>query len=318
MLGARPEEMANAAAEQFECNYGKRNIPRGGLCVHRPAALHHLHQRRFAAAAAAAGNSNGDDDNDNHDGNNDDANNASNIDLHDDYLTFTRNMFLQTPRPSGQMSIDEIWDNVAQKRFGGAAAAAAASPATLSLAVLSTEKKRGRKRKVVLENDVVEKDDNVGTVTSPTPPPSTKVMAIEENATGFNDCIDEKPAAAEMSIETQSKSILPLCGLEDDERMLSFLQANHGGDLEKAKFSILVNADRGYGMFLCCFFVTQYVPPLVCSQFCTQSLICSCPKEETNEEKAKGITKRSLRRCNILLFRIMAMESQPGKVNYAW
>ena len=201
MLGARPEEMANAAAEQFECNVGKRTIPRGGLCVHRPVAFNRKQAAvdgATSAAAAAVGGA---------------------PDVHDEYLTFTRNMFLQTPQPRGEMTIDQIWDDATEKKFGG-----------MTLLPANAGKKKGRKRKA-------EEDDNGST--SPLPP-----MKTEEDI--GSDSLDAKPAAADQSHQTSS-TMLPLCGLEDDERMLSFLQANHGGNLEKAKFSIMVKSDRGHG-----------------------------------------------------------------------
>jgi hypothetical protein len=211
MLGARPEEMANAAAEQFECNYGKRTIPRGGLCVHRPVAY-----IRKAAPAPVSG--------------------AHHHDLHDDYLTFTRNIFLQTPQPRGELSIDQIWDDAAEKKFGQVALTASSS-------VSAAGKKKGRKRKA--------EEDNGGN--APTPPIKTE----DEDVDGGGDNIEAKPAAGETLLnqpqqqeQEHEETLLPMCGLEDDERMLSFLQANHGGDIEKAKFSIMVNSDRGYGMSL--------------------------------------------------------------------
>lgn len=214
MLGARPEEMANAAAEQFECNVGKRLIPRGGLCIHRPA------DRNAAVAAAAAAPNN----------------------VHDDYLTFTRNLFLQTPQPSGDMTIDQIWDDAAEQKFGGVTLATAATTAG--------KRKGGRKRKA---EEQQEGDVDVSS-TSPIPPP---MKTERDTPIGSDGLVDAKPSAAaavgeEMSLNhsqpnSSSTTMLPMCGLEDDERMLSFLQANHGGDLEKAKFSIMVNSDRGHG-----------------------------------------------------------------------
>jgi hypothetical protein len=50
---------------------------------------------------------------------------------------------------------------------------------------------------------------------------------------------------------TSDSSILPLCGLEDDERMLSFLQSTHKGDFHRAKLTAMVGIDRGYGKILC-------------------------------------------------------------------
>jgi hypothetical protein len=153
--------------------------------------------------------------------------NAQSTDLHDDYLTFTRNIFLQTPRPRGEMSIDEIWDDDTEKKFGGV--------------LLPSEKKKGsRKRKLATTDETKEGEDGS---TSPIPPDNTKMASSTEG---------DQVTAAATTIQSQQHSkpsMLPLCGLEDDERMLSFLQANHGGDSDRAKFSIMVNSDRGYGEY---------------------------------------------------------------------
>lgn len=59
--------------------------------------------------------------------------------------------------------------------------------------------------------------------------------------------VDDLNESASMEQESGDGSLLPLCGLEDDERMLSFLQSNHRGDFQRAKLSAMVNVDRGYG-----------------------------------------------------------------------
>ena len=220
MLGARPEEMANAAAELFVCNVGKRTIPRGGLCVHRPTMAWQRSGVGSSDVASAATTTS-----------TTEADTEAPTDRHDDYLLYTRNIFLQTPQPRGEMTIDQIWDDAAQKKFGSM---------TLTSSSL-TGKKKGRKRKAD-END----GDDGSKCKSPTPPP--------HDVEGGSDGMDVKPSASAEPLLTQPQkpkpTMMPMCGLEDDERMLSFLQAKHGGDMEKAKFSIMVNSDRGHGRCL--------------------------------------------------------------------
>jgi hypothetical protein len=126
------------------------------------------------------------------------------------------------------MTIDEIWDDATEKKFGGV--------------VLPSEKKKGsRKRKLAADEEVEDGGTSI-------PPDKMKMASSVEG---------DPPAAAAAATETSTiqsqqhskSSMLPLCGLEDDERMLSFLQANHGGDSDRAKFSIMVNSDRGYGEY---------------------------------------------------------------------
>ncbi len=240
MSGARPEEMANAAAEQFECNVGKRMIPRGGLCVHRPVVMacdSNTNNNRNAAAVVGGATS---------------ASAAAAPNVHDDYLTFTRNLFLQTPQPRGEMTIDQIWDDAAEHKFGGVTLPLSSSSSSTATA----GKKRGRKRKAQQQEGEQDGDDGISS-SSPIPPLPMKTE--QETIIGSDGLVDAKPSAAaaaetvlNQSQQQQQKNssstmLLPMCGLEDDERMLSFLQANHGGDLEKAKFSIMVNSDRGHG-----------------------------------------------------------------------
>jgi hypothetical protein len=187
--------MANAAAEELADNYGKTIIPRGGICIHRPI----MWTETVTAERPV-------------------------LDTQEEFLTFSRNMFLQTPRPSGGIDIDSIWDDEAERMFAVRADVG--------------QEKRRTKRKAAASVDGSVDDESIRSGGEPL-----------ERKNG--DCEMEGAAVEEVEREPCAKleqsSMLPLCGLEDDEHMLSYLQASHRGDYQKAKLDTMVNVDRGYG-----------------------------------------------------------------------
>ena len=121
----------------------------------------------------------------------------------DTFLTFSRNLLLQTPRWKGG-TMEEIWDEEAELMFGP---------------IDNVDKKR-------------------------------KAHDMEDGTNSGEE--EEKNQDSK-----KQEEMLPLCGLEDDECMLSFLQRRHKGDFERAKLSTLISVDRGYG---------------TCEQSCTASV----------------------------------------------
>ena len=147
------------------------------------------------------------------------------------------------------MDIDLIWDDSAEQKFG--------VPSTTSEETRS--RTSGNKRKASVVDDSGEDDESIHSVAGSFTPksPSSPMksapddQAVNESKSGTVSGLDVELSCNQPE-ETSSKeqttsTILPLCGMEDDEPMLAFLQASNGGDLEKAKLSIMVNADQGYG-----------------------------------------------------------------------
>ncbi|KAL7542987.1 hypothetical protein ACHAXR_013288 [Thalassiosira sp. AJA248-18] len=235
-------DIANAAAEDFQGDYGSRAIPRGGLCVHRPLWHRAKNEPQNNAAAISLPPSS------ENNGSIGPLNSPPMMDQQDDFLSFTRNVFLQTPRSHSEMSIDDIWDDATAKKFKVDAPAVSEK---------SGRGGRGRKRKaavVALSVDNGLEDDESLIGSAPSSP--MKSMA-EDAAVGDKDNKESAAMDVEHSLtEAETKSArdedctesFPLCGLEDDEQALSYLQANYHGDSHKAKLSIMVNSDRGYGV----------------------------------------------------------------------
>ena len=214
-------DIANAAAAQMQVTYGSRIIPRGGLCVHKPP------RKRSSSVDVAATTFQNDGC----------ATNASSHPSHvtlddlDDFLIFSRNIFLQTPRPNGEISIDDIWDNATAKKFE------VKVPQGSEIYDKAGSKGRGNKRKAV---DNAMDDDS-----------SLAGIAVEDvGNSDLSDCQLPTPGNAKLAQDpdVSSKEQLPLCGMEDDEQALAYLYANHHGDSQRAKFSTMVDYDRGYGM----------------------------------------------------------------------
>ena len=77
---------------------------------------------------------------------------------------------------------------------------------------------------------------------------SSKMMEEESVKSGSSSVVGKQRGESyEEERVDDAKNLLPLCGLEEDERMLSFLQSSHRGDFSRAKLSAMVNIDRGYG-----------------------------------------------------------------------
>lgn len=184
-----PIAMANAAADQLQDNYGKRIIPRGGICIHKPSQSNH----------------------------------TSRLSQQDDFLLFSRNLFLQTPRPYVDFDIDEFWDSTAERVFSG----------EKSDSGPKGKKKRATKRKASAVDESVD-EDSIRSGSS---------FSRKKSEDGEN----RKMGSCNEQVDIDA-SMLPLCGLEDDDRMLSFLQSNHRGDSHRAKLSAMINMDRGYGV----------------------------------------------------------------------
>ena len=167
------------------------------MCVHKPVYL----EGAAAAAAAGGGNSNM-----TSEVNSSSAHQQQRQRQQDMYLTFSRNLILQTPRCKGSLDMEEIWDEEAESMFGSMDK------------IIEKDKSSLRKRKA----DVMEEDG-------------------DDKKTGEQED-DGDPLEL-----GKREEMLPLCGLEDDECMLSYLQSTHKGDFERAKLSTLIHVDRGYG-----------------------------------------------------------------------
>jgi len=226
-------DIANAAAEHLQDSYGSRQaIPRGGVCVHKPPSTYCATKSDMNDEAAARLPSSSE----NNDGSIAPRKPPLPIDEQDDFLTFTRNVFLQTPRPKSEMSIDEIWDDATAKKFKVLA------PATTSEKGRGS-KGRGSKRKAAAAalyvDSALDDDESLLGSAPSSPMKSSSSMDIEQSLNEAN---------AKLAQDEDTSEQFPLCGLEADEQALSYLQANYHGDLQKAKLSIMVNSDRGYGV----------------------------------------------------------------------
>lgn len=269
--------MANAAADHLLDNYGKRIIPRGGICVHRPLPT----EFSTTSPQATPTNSNGSLD-------------APPLDQQEEFLTFSRNMFLQTPRPVGDYSIDEIWDSDAERTFGGRL--------DISASGQQQHKKKSLKRKVTSVDGSADDCDSTRSSV-----PSSSAFGCESD--GLPTVEDD---VTNSCTETgKNTSMLPLCGLEDDEHMLLFLQATHRGDFQKAKLSAMVNIDRGYGKA-----VLKVVYVIV------SFLILTLFVDHQRCSQEKGATEKAQRRMQLfrphhLYLRIVAVETSPSKTKYA-
>ena len=238
-------DIANAAAEHLQDNYGSRSIPRGGLCVHKPTWHRFTKDDTTDGSATAAGGllplsteSSG-------------VAGASTlqtmpvqqqpqaaVDKHEEFLTFTRNVFLQTPRPQSETSIDKLWDSGTVKKF--TATATPAAPAEKS-----SGRGRGRKRKAAAAGEDGE------SIVGNKPNPPIKSEEPDNQASSMNVSTNDQSETKMAQQGQEASEVYPLCGLEDDEYALSYLQANYHGDSQTAKLSILVNSDKGYGKLLC-------------------------------------------------------------------
>ena len=215
--------MANAAAEHFQDAYGKsiNNIPRGGLCVHKPM------DRQSNSSMKSDNNSttktttttttNG---LQQLDGSSSIPQSQKLMNEQEDYLTYTRNLYLQTPRLHNEMNIDKIWDEETAKKY---------KVDEVPEAKASSSKKGGKKRKAA----AVESSNSIPVYSGKPAGAAPSSMDIDQSKNNEGE---------------EEKELLPLCGLEDDEQALSYLQANYHGDSEKAKLSIMVDSDRGNGV----------------------------------------------------------------------
>jgi len=212
--------MANAAAEHFQDAYGKsiNNIPRGGRCVHKPLDRQSNSSMKSDIDNTTATTTNG---LQQLDGSSSipPTQKLSPLNVQEDYLTYTRNLYLQTPRLHNEMNIDKIWDEETAKKY---------KVDEVPEAKTSSSKKGGKKRKAA----AVENSNSI-------PASSSK----SDDTPSSMDIDQSKNNEGE-----EEKELLPLCGLEDDEQALSYLQANYHGDSEKAKLSIMVDSDRGNGV----------------------------------------------------------------------
>jgi len=243
-------DIANAAANDFRDQYdgSLKSIPRGGLCIHRPQWHQDEKQKKedsnnlaltagvlTEAATSFAPNLEV----------NDKIPQPERMtDDHEDYLTYTRNLYLQTPRPRSDLNIDEIWDTATAKKF---------KVETPAPTVKSGRGGRGkvRKRKAAAAALSMDMEDD-GSAVGNTPSSSAKSFPEDGPAicdkSGTAMSVEQSlDSLAEAAKSAQDQELLPLCGLEADEQALSYLQANHHGDMEKAKLSIMIKSDRGYG-----------------------------------------------------------------------
>ena len=202
-------DIANAAAEQLQEMYNTRSIPKGGLCVHKP--------HRHGAPTST----------------------TLNLDEHDDFLTFTRNVFLQTPRPEGGLSIDDIWDDATSAKFK------VLEQLTSERSDAKDTGKRPYKRKA---SSMASEDNDTPSTTKKVVKTAGEYVLEKTYSTNSEKIVSSKmEAKVAQDKEATPTDHLPLCGLEDDELALSYLHANFRGDSQRAKLSIMVHSDRGNG-----------------------------------------------------------------------
>lgn len=166
----------------------------------------------------------------------------SKLDEQEDYLTYTRNLFLQTPRAQSEMNIDKIWDDDTAKKY----------KVEETAPIKNGRGGKGKKRKA---NDVessveVDGSSEIGSSASLKSMSGVDNSAAAEGAKAqdTSTAMDVDTNLAESKQDDESETLFPLCGLEDDEQALSYLQANYHGDSQKAKLSIMVHSDRGNGV----------------------------------------------------------------------
>jgi hypothetical protein len=146
-------------------------------------------------------------------------------DPQEEFLAYTRSLFLQTPRPRGSATVDGIWDAATARKFRVDATTAVAASGRGSRG-----RRDGKRKAAAMEEAGSSKALAAGAAAQETPVASAAPMAPV--ARGGGDAVSGWG---------------PLCGLEDDERALSYLHAEHRDDLETAKLAVMVNADQGYG-----------------------------------------------------------------------
>jgi hypothetical protein len=236
-------DIANAAAEHLKDTFGVRAIPRGGLCVHKP----HWGRTGTSFHAADGLQSEGTA----MDPRRPPPHTTTAMDDHEDFLTFTRNVFLQTPRPHCKISIDDIWDDATVEKFK------VESPPASDRSDRGAGRGRGNKRKAAvasLTNDVAVEDEKLLGSALSSPNMSVQVGEIDagvymsEKASSIDVEQSVNQAEAKLAQDRGATSeLLPLCGLEDDEQALSYLHTKCHGDPQIAKLSIMVDFDRRYG-----------------------------------------------------------------------
>ena len=209
-------DLANAAADQCRDGYGAWRaavaVPRGGLCVHRP-------QRRAAKDPAP----------------------AAGFNPQEDFLTYTRNIFLQTPRPRSSTTVDGIWDEVTARKFR--------ADETVAATTTRTPSGRGNRGKGSNKRKAATMEEGGSLPSSAASSLAKSVPSCEV----LNDlcslrrapALAGEPPAQDGGDAASGRG--PLCGMEDDERALHYLHVTHRGDLDKAKLFLIVNADQGYG-----------------------------------------------------------------------
>eukprot|EP00956_Cyclotella_meneghiniana_P013407 scaffold19360_cov59-Cyclotella_meneghiniana.AAC.5 len=139
---------------------------------------------------------------------------------------------VQTPRPCVGLDIGHIWDEEAECMFG--------CDGMNDDNDSSSGGKRNKKKQQQPQPRVKRKASSMED--------SSKMMEEESVRSGSSSVVGKQRGGSyEEERFDDAKNSLPLCGLEEDERMLSFLQSSHRGDFSRAKLSAMVNIDRGYG-----------------------------------------------------------------------
>ena len=201
---------------------------RGGLCIHRP---------------------------------------SSPTPSHDQFLTFSRNLQLQTPRDATHNieRADFLWENALQKNT------------FRIMEKVSKEKKRGKKRKLVEKGDSSISDVSVATGNSANFSMDTdnKQDGMEVDATG-EDGDANGNGTCEIAL-----------GTEDDYRMLEYLQLKGSGQVARAQFLSLVELCRGTGMYLLYSLRHIFIGDMVFwtdsnEHVCCELFSCSCQDKATS------------------------------------
>mmetsp|Transcript_11570 Transcript_11570/g.21629 ORF Transcript_11570/g.21629 Transcript_11570/m.21629 type:complete len:2140 (-) Transcript_11570:138-6557(-) len=186
--GRPPKGMKTTQQQQQQdsnefLTYDPTNSPkRGGMCIHRPA--------------------------------------SSLADSHDEFLVFSRNLCLQTPKDRSHAieRAEYLWKNALENDCFK----------ELEKVVVK-EKKRGRKRK--LADKIDEGANDVGVASSNNLTSMSNGKELESDFQPYN--------------QDNNATMNVTLGLEDDELMLQYLQIQGSGQVARAQFLTLVHLCRG-------------------------------------------------------------------------
>ncbi len=198
---------------------------RGGLCIHRPSPIP-LQSESYMSTFKQKPPT-----------------------THDEYLTFCRNLTLQTPKDYNHSiaRADHLWKTaLEQDKYRSLEA------------IVVQEKKRGRKRKLeksesgvsiatFIDSNVSGGNGNVSkAVESSTSQSHSPVSMDLDDGNGSGASVDERADVGTDNTNYARGGNVAL-GLEDDDGMLEYLQVNGSGKLKRAQLMMMVELCRGTG-----------------------------------------------------------------------